>query len=455
MHGIWAGPGRLARAPERAALLPPLRHRRQDRLGARRSEQRVDRRASAYGASWGARGRCRAGWSRALAGEIVELGADQQRAGAGEKGVRGGGERVRGRRGEVGRRRRSARARSAPRPAHASRSGARRCCARRLRAEMRPSSSRSAMSAPLHQPAKVGRSWVETQATARRGVFGGRQKIGAAPLEPQNARAEDVGAPELLAEALGHGAEILADDHALGALALERDVPEQIVDGIGEIGALGRACAPSGMTNSRARPIAWSMRSTPAWRMLAAISAEKPRKPSRAEPADWAAAHSSSGRCAENGSGGAPTLAPSASSARARPGSRRRRAPRRPRDRDRSRCRGRSPCALRRRGGELPVGEPLGEQDEGDGVALLARDLIERGAVAIAQGRRASVANPRPARRAAIASKMAKRRSASPPAATKRRNRRRSDRPAAPRERARKRRSAPSSARRLIAQTAG
>ena len=44
---------------------------------------------------------------------------------------------------------------------------------------------------------------------------------------------------ELLAETLGHGAEVLADDHALAALALQRDLADQIVDGIGEIGALG------------------------------------------------------------------------------------------------------------------------------------------------------------------------------------------------------------------------
>ena len=69
--------------------------------------------------------------------------------------------------------------------------------------------------------------------------MGGRE-LRAAPLEPQHAHAENVGAPQLLAEALRHGAEVLADDHALRALALQRDEAEQVVDRIGEIGALGR-----------------------------------------------------------------------------------------------------------------------------------------------------------------------------------------------------------------------
>ena len=71
------------------------------------------------------------------------------------------------------------------------------------------------------------------------GIIGGSEEIEAAPLEPEHAHARHIGARELLAKTLGHGAEILADDHALAALALQRDLADQVVDGIGEIGALG------------------------------------------------------------------------------------------------------------------------------------------------------------------------------------------------------------------------
>ena len=94
---------------------------------------------------------------------------------------------------------------------------------------------------------------------------------------------------------VGHGAEVLADHHASVALALAA-----------RSGRSGRrrgrrdrrrrpACAPSGMTNSRVRPIAWSMRSMPAWRMLAASSARRGRASRRARwRPDRAAAGSSS-----------------------------------------------------------------------------------------------------------------------------------------------------------------
>ncbi len=76
MQGIWAGRGRVARAPQTPQLFPALRHRRQDLLRARRSEQRVDVGRSLWrqlGRSRSVPGRLVA---RTFAGKIVELGAD-------------------------------------------------------------------------------------------------------------------------------------------------------------------------------------------------------------------------------------------------------------------------------------------------------------------------------------------------------------------------------------------
>ena len=233
------------------------------------------------------------------------------------------------------------------------------------RASINPSPSRSATSAPPHQPASVGRSWVVTQATA------GRDSRAAARTRAPSRSNHSTRMPrmsarrQLLAEAVGHGAEVLADHHALRALALQRDLADQVVDGIGDIGALGRVWRPSGMTNSRVRPIAWSMRSMPAWRMLAANSAEKPRQPSRAPASGsgggrfqiWPVGRERVGRRAD-GDACAPAR-------RARPalGAVGRRA-----DREIAIEADLEPAGFRARGrrGELAVGEPLAEYGEGD-----------------------------------------------------------------------------------------
>ena len=48
---------------------------------------------------------------------------------------------------------------------------------------------------------------------------------------------------ESRAQAVGHGAQILADDQAAVALALQGEDAEQVVERIGDVGALGRRCA--------------------------------------------------------------------------------------------------------------------------------------------------------------------------------------------------------------------
>ena len=70
-----------------------------------------------------------------------------------------------------------------------------------------------------------------------------RQNSRAVALEPQHPHALDLGPRQPIAEALRHRAEVLADHHALGALAFERDVADEIVERIGEIGAFRRARA--------------------------------------------------------------------------------------------------------------------------------------------------------------------------------------------------------------------
>src|SRR5260221_14205431 len=71
------------------------------------------------------------------------------------------------------------------------------------------------------------------------GIVLRRQKItAAAALEQQQAIGEHAAIAHGLAEPRGHGAEILADDGAALAPALERDDAPQILEGIRDIGAL-------------------------------------------------------------------------------------------------------------------------------------------------------------------------------------------------------------------------
>ena len=56
-------------------------------------------------------------------------------------------------------------------------------------------------------------------------------------------REKQAGAAHALLKAVRQGAEILADHHAAVAVALERDDPDQVVEGIRDIGALGRRTA--------------------------------------------------------------------------------------------------------------------------------------------------------------------------------------------------------------------
>ena len=183
--------------------------------------------------------------------------------------------------------------------------------------------------------------------------------LGALALEPQHAHAQDVGPRQAAAEAFGDRAEVLADDHAAGALALERDMADEVVERIGEIGALGRLGA-----------LGDEEQALQAHRMVDAQHAgvahvggvERARGPPsrrRAPSSGLGAGRFQFWPSVENGSGGAPTDDAAREFARAAPRPRRRRAPRRPRDRDRSRARARACAPAPRRaraGGRRAIG---------------------------------------------------------------------------------------------------
>ena len=83
------------------------------------------------------------------------------------------------------------------------------------------------------------------------------------------------------AKAGRHRAEILADHDRAVAMRFQRQQPQQVVERIGEIGALATPSAPCGTSHSRIRPMAWSMRTPPAWRSAARKVAMNGSKPLR------------------------------------------------------------------------------------------------------------------------------------------------------------------------------
>ena len=120
---------------------------------------------------------------------------------------------------------------------------------------------------------------------------------------------------QLLAEAVGHGAEVLADHHALVALALERDLADQFVDGIGDIGAVrGLGALGDHEQPRQAHRVVDAQHAGVAHvggeQLAEALPAGRARR-----RRDRAAAGASSGPVGENVSGGAPTVAPMPSSA--------------------------------------------------------------------------------------------------------------------------------------------
>ena len=86
-------------------------------------------------------------------------------------------------------------------------------------------------------------------------------------------RAEQAAFAQVVAHPRFDGAEILADDDRAGAVRLQRDDADHRLVVVAHVGALGRQRRPSGIHHSRNSPMMWSMRTPPACRSTALISA--------------------------------------------------------------------------------------------------------------------------------------------------------------------------------------
>ena len=223
----------------------------------------------------------------------------------------------------------------------------------------------------------------------QRGVVGGAEEIGAAPLEPQHAHAQNVGARQRVAKAVGHSAEILADHHADAALALQGDMADEIVEGIGEIGPLG-GLGPVGhdeQTRQAHRVIdaqhAGVAHVGAEQRAEAAPAvARRSDRVGRLDVPDLPLRRERVGRRADADAkrefvGARPAL----------------RAIGRRADGEIAKKADFEPGGLgaRRSARELPVGEPLREQDEGDLFGMFARFAFQRRSLGVAQRPRPTV----------------------------------------------------------------
>ena len=139
--------------------------------------------------------------------------------------------------------------------------------------------------------------------------FSGWTDMAVSALEPQDAVGQDVRGGQRLRHAFGDGSQVLTHDQALRALALQRDLGEQVRHWVGDVGAVV-APAPSGMTNRRRRPMTWSIRNAPAWRMLATSSPLNAEKPSPRMATGSGGGSDQIWPWMEKGSGGAPTETP-------------------------------------------------------------------------------------------------------------------------------------------------
>ena len=96
------------------------------------------------------------------------------------------------------------------------------------------------MSAPRHQPWKVGTSWVENDATAPRGRRDERGGPGGADRELDHRGAPDPVALHRTADGRVDGAEVLADDRRAVALRLDGDDGEQLLERHPHVDAVAR-----------------------------------------------------------------------------------------------------------------------------------------------------------------------------------------------------------------------
>ena len=95
----------------------------------------------------------------------------------------------------------------------------------------------------------------------------------AVELEPQDRRAQQAALAQIVAHPRFDGAQILTDDHRAGAVGLQRDDADHRVVVVADIGAVRSAGRPRESTTTGTSPMMWSMRTPPAWRRIAAMSA--------------------------------------------------------------------------------------------------------------------------------------------------------------------------------------
>ena len=105
-------------------------------------------------------------------------------------------------------------------------------------------------------PARDRRQVVRRHACRGLGrVASGCDEIGAFAFEPKDAIRQHVRRGETLAQSVGHGTEVLADDEAARPLTFERQHAEQQIPAGSETYAPSEARAPSGTQNRRSTPI--------------------------------------------------------------------------------------------------------------------------------------------------------------------------------------------------------
>ncbi len=134
--------------------------------------------------------------------------------------------------------------------------------------------ARQSRSALLHQPATVGKSCVLVIATASRVQLEGRVNQ---PSSRSNQSTRRPSTPGLRQPSLRNPRARCRDprpERSRDAAGFERDQPQQILLGHGEVRALIRACAFR-HDPEPANPIAWSMRTPPACRRAARIISRK------------------------------------------------------------------------------------------------------------------------------------------------------------------------------------
>ena len=148
-----------------------------------------------------------------------------------------------------------------------------------VRPPARSSCARHSRSRPDHQPATVGRSCVLVIAAAALRPVGGRSEALLVALEPQHAHAQHAGVGQLGPGSRRERCRGPRPARSRGcAMRFQRDQPQHVVDREVQVGAVAPAPRRPAPPRAGARPIAWSMRTPPAWRIAARSISMKARE---------------------------------------------------------------------------------------------------------------------------------------------------------------------------------